>query len=319
VTAFSRWWTSPPPAVGLEIGSSRVTAVNVAHAGDPVVTVCASEPLEPGALVASLTADNVVDREAVTRAVRSVLQQVGSPRRVALVVPDAAAKVSMVRFDKVPEREADLAQMVRWQVRKAVPFPIESAQVGYATAGEPADGGREFVVVVMRRDVVEAYEALVEAAGAHPGLVDLASFNVVNVVLAADRRDAGGVAGDWLLVHLTPQTSTLTIVRDGHLAFYRNRLTDVQEPLADLVHQTSMYYEDRLGGRGFARVVLSASSDALAVEPGDVRHTLEQRLESRVELVDPRRAARFADRVPGAPDDLVAMAAPLGVTLREAA
>jgi Tfp pilus assembly PilM family ATPase len=181
------------------------------------------------------------------------------------------------------------------------------------------NGGREFVVVVMRRDVVEGYEALVRDAGAFPGLVDLASFNVVNLVLAADRRDGQAWGGDWLLVHLTPQASTLAIVRRGQLAFYRNRLTDGQESLVDLVHQTSMYYEDRLGGQGFERVVLSATGEALAMEPSDVQSTLEERLRSRVELVDPRRAVRLGDRVSVTQDELVTMAAPLGVVLREAA
>jgi type IV pilus assembly protein PilM len=298
---------------------TRVTAVSLGRGASPTVTAFASEELPPGALVASLTADNLVNRTEVAAAVKRVLQQAGSPRRVAVVVPDAAAKVSMVRFDKVPARADDLQQLVRWQVRKAVPFPIDSAQVGYAAAGEVEGGGRQFVVVVMRRDVVEGYEAIVQEAGAHPGLVDLASFNVVNLVLAADRQAGQPVDADWLLVHLTPMASTLAIVRSGDLVFYRNRMTDGQESLVDLVHQTAMYYEDRLGGRNFARVVLSATAEALALEPADVEWTLEERLHSRIERLNPLRAVRLTERTQVQPDDLIAMAAPLGVVLREVA
>jgi type IV pilus assembly protein PilM len=319
VTAFARWWASPPPAVGLEIATNRVTAVSIGRSSGGTVSDFATEPLPAGAVVPSLTGDNIADRSAVARAVARVLEQIGKPRRVALVVPDATAKVSMVRFENVPARLQDLSQMVRWQVRKAVPFPIENAQVGFAPANDVETGGREFVVVVMRRDVVERYEAVVQDANALVGVVDLASFNVVNLVLAADRRDGRVMPGDWLLVHLTPQASTLAIVRGGRLAFYRNRLTDGQESLVDLVHQTSMYYEDRLGGQGFGRVVLSATGEALAVEPSDVRNTLEERLRGTVELVDPRRAARFGDRMVMNEDDLVTMAAPLGIVLREVA
>jgi type IV pilus assembly protein PilM len=320
VTALARWWTSPPPSVGLEIAATRVTAVSIGRGGDPAVGAYATEALPPGAVVPSLTADNVVDRDTVAAAVGRVLQQAGNPRRVAMVVPDTAAKVSMVHFDRVPARPEELSQMIRWQVRKAVPFPIEGAQVAYAPSGPPeGTGGREFLVVVMRREVVEGYEAAVQAAGAYPGLVDLASFNVVNLVLAADRKSGGPGQHDWLLVHLTPQASTIAIVRTGDLVFYRNRLTDGQEALVELAHQTAMYYEDRLGGSGFDRVVLSASADALAMEAADVRQTLEERVRARVELVDPRAAARLTDRISVPQDDLVAMAAPLGVLLREAA
>jgi type IV pilus assembly protein PilM len=306
--------------VALEIGTSRVTAVALRRSGSTgAVTALASELLPAGAVVPSLTADNFVDRPRVAEVVRGVLQQAGGPRRVALIVPDSAAKVSVVRFDKVPARHDDLEQMVRWQVRKAVPFPIEAAQVGFAPSSALVGGGREFVVVVFRRDVVESYETLVQEAGSFPGLVDLASFNLVNLVLAGDLRAGRTAGGDWLLVHLTPQASTLAIVRSGQLVFYRNRLTDGQEGLVDLVHQTAMYYEDRLGGHGFDRVVLAASAEALAVEPSDVRRTLEERLRGRVELVDPRSAASLSDRIAVGDDDLVFMAAPLGILLREAA
>jgi type IV pilus assembly protein PilM len=315
---MARWWVSPPPNVGIEIATSRVTAVSLNRSSDRSVALHATEPLRPGVLVPSLTGDNILDREAVTGAIKRVLQQAGNPRRVALVLPDSAAKVSMVRFDQVPARPQDLADMVRWQVRKAVPFPIDTAQVAFAPASSVDGGGREFVVVVMRRDIVESYERAVQEAGAYAGLIDLASFNIANLVLAADRRDGEAVSGDWLLVHLTPYASTLAIVRRGDLVFYRNRLTDGQESLVDLVHQTSMYYEDRLGGQGFARVALSATADALAMEPSDVQVTLQQRLNSPVELVDPRRAVRVGDRVAATGDELVAMCAPIGIVLREA-
>jgi type IV pilus assembly protein PilM len=315
-----RWWSSPPPSVALEIGPSRVTAVALRRgAGAGSVTALATEPVPPGAVVPSLTAENILDRPRVAEAVRRVLHGAGGPRRVALVVPDSAAKVSVVRFDKVPARHDDLEQMVRWQVRKAVPFPIEAAQVGFAPSTDVEGGGREFVVVVFRRDVVESYEGLVQGAGSAPGLVDLASFNLVNLVLAGDQRTGRAAGQDWLLVHLTPQASTLALVRTGQLVFYRNRLTDGQEGLIDLVHQTAMYYEDRLGGRGFDRVVLAATAEALAAEPSDVRQTLQERLRSRVEAIDPRTAVVLSDRLGVAEDDLVFMAAPLGILLREAA
>ena len=51
------------------------------------------------------------------------------------------------------------------------------------------------------------------------------------------------------------------------MIFFRNRAADADGSLADLVHQSAMYYEDRLEGAGFARVVLagSASGEAEAV------------------------------------------------------
>ena len=62
--------------------------------------------------------------------------------------------------------------------------------------------------------------------------------------------------GDWLLVHMRPDYTSIVILRGGDLIFFRNRAEGDEEALQDLVHQTAMYYQDRLGGRGFTRILL---------------------------------------------------------------
>ena len=91
--------------------------------------------------------------------------------------------------------------------------------------------------VVSRRDVVAEYEAVAAAVGIHAGIVDLASFNVMNAIVGV----GGQVAGDWLLVHLAAEATTLAILRGDQLMFYRHRTAVDEEPLGALVHQTAMY------------------------------------------------------------------------------
>jgi len=111
------------------------------RSGGLVVQSYASEALPAGAVVPSLTASNVHNRAAVVSALRAALDRAGArPRRVALVIPDLAAKVSLVRFDTVPARREDLDQFVRWQVKKASPFPIEEALVTYSPGVRGAGG-----------------------------------------------------------------------------------------------------------------------------------------------------------------------------------
>jgi len=317
---FLGWLGSSGATVGVEIAPRRVTAVALSSQRGGVVSIGAhaTEPLPDGALAPSLNAANLARRDALVSALGRVLDQVGRPRRVALVVPDTAAKVSLVRFDKVPSRPADLEAMIRWHVRKAAPFPIEQAQVAWTDGIDLADGGREFVVVTMRRDVVQEYETACLACGAHAGIVDLATFNLVNLALLASGGRTDAPSGDWLLVHLTPEYSTLAIVRGSRLVFYRNRLADAEGHLADLVHQTAMYYEDRLGGGRFSRVVVAGGAAAVSSELASLRDTLEDRLHSPIESLDVRRAATFSDRIDAPHELLAALAAPVGLVLREA-
>jgi type IV pilus assembly protein PilM len=304
--------TAPPVAV--EIAAGRVSAASLERrGGQPVVAQHVTELLPDSALVPSLTASNTHDRAAVMTALNRALEKVGRPRRVGLVVPDAIAKVSLIRFEHVPARTMDLDQLVRWQVRKSAPFPIEEAQVSYVPALRHPDG-QEFVVSLARRAVIQEYEALCAEAGAHAGLVDLATFNVINAVLAGSAPDA-----DWLLVNVAADSASIALLRGPHLIFFRNRANDTEGTLADLVHQTAMYYEDRLQGAGFNRVVLAgaAAGSARLGEVEQVRRSLEERLSARVEMVDPRAAAALTDRITAAPALLDTLAPLVGLLLRD--
>jgi Tfp pilus assembly PilM family ATPase len=304
-----------PPAAAVEIASHRITALALeTRGGRPAIAAHATEPLPEGALVPSLTADNVHDRPLIVAAVNRVLERVGRPRRIGLVVPDPVAKVSLVKFERVPERLGDLDQLIRWQVRKSAPFAIEEAQVSYVPGARTVEG-QEFVVSLARRAAIEEYESLCAPAGAQVGLVDISTFNVINAALAA----IGGAAGDWLLVNVAPDWASLAILRSADLIFFRSRGSDGEGTLADLVHQTAMYYEDRIQGGGFTRVMLTGATTGLR-EPDDVdelRRTFEERLGRPVETLDPRTAATLTDRITAAPALLDMLTPLIGLLVRD--
>ena len=290
---------TPPPVVAVEIAPSRVTAVAVSGSGaDVKLGAWAVEPLPEGCLVPSLTASNVIKPAEVVSALRAALDRLGQrPKRVALLIPDAAAKVSLVRFKDVPSRAADLEELVKFQVRKATPFRVEDSQVSFAP-GDRSPEGQEYVVVQARRDIVAEYEQVCEGAGATAGVVDLSTFGLAQCALLT----TAGLTGDWLLIHGAADGATIAIYRGRHPVFFRRRGADGDAHLGELVHQTAMYYQDRLGGGGFARV-LAGGTPASALT-GDAWAGIQTRLGVEAELVAPGGGARvdagLADAIPPA-------------------
>jgi Tfp pilus assembly PilM family ATPase len=306
--------------VALEIAAHQASAASIEYrSGTAVVSTHATELMPPGALVPSLTAANVHNRQAVIDVIGRVLERTGRPRRIGLIVPDLVAKVSFVRFEQPPARAADLEQLVRWQVRKTAPFAVDEAQVSFVP-GLRASDGQEFVVSLARRAIVEEYESICAEAGAYAGVVDLATFNVINAVLAsAPPVAASGADSDWLLVNIAPDYASIAILRGKHLIFFRNRVADEEGTLPDLVHQAAMYYEDRLSGGGFARVFLTGAAGAgprHAIDAEQVRRTLQERLGTVVENVDPRLAAALTDRISAGPALLDTLTPLVGLLLR---
>jgi type IV pilus assembly protein PilM len=300
--------------VAVEIAHRRVSVAQLGKSGGTaVVSAFASEPLADGVVTPALTGSNIAQPAIVIASLKKAFERAGlkPPRRIALVVPDSIARLALLPFEEIPARPADLDQLVRWQLRKAAPFSIDEAHVSYAVASR--DGATTTLATVLaRREVIAEYEAVANALGMHAGLVDLASLNVANTVLASGTAPTG----DWLLVHLTQESTTLAIFRGQTLVSYRNRALADAEPLSTLVHQTAMYHEDRLGGSRFARVLLSgAGGDPIVAERA--RREIAERLGVTADVVDARTAVTLRDKITVGPDVLDALAAPVGILLRD--
>lgn len=302
-----------PPLVAVDIAPERVAVSRIERRGQGgALAASAIEPLPPGAVSGALGAPNMADVGLVAAAIGRAMDQAGGrAKRVSLVVPDSVARVSLIRFETVPTKAGDMDELVRWQVKKTTPFPLDEAIVAY-TAGASTPGAHDFVVSVARRDVIEQFERACELAGAHAGLVDLATPSVVNAVLASTT----GVAGDWLLIHATPTYVSVVVLRDGHPIFFRTRGDEAEGSVADLVHQTAMYYEDRLQGRSFSRALIAGVSSITAAD--ELRRELSERLRLEVTAVEAVRSS-----VPGSRSRWAAagdnLAPGIGILLRELA
>jgi Tfp pilus assembly PilM family ATPase len=145
----------------------------------------------------------------------------------------------------------------------------------------------------------------------HAGLVDLATLSVVNLYLA----QPSAPTGDWLIVHMRPEATSIVIMRGGEVIFYRNRAEGDEDALTDVVHQTTMYYQDRLSGQGFTRVLLGGAGRTIGAA-AVARHSLEERLATPVEPIDPTQDVMLGDRVQATPELMSALAPVIGMLLR---
>jgi Tfp pilus assembly PilM family ATPase len=221
-----------------------------------------------------------------------VLREIGKPARVGLLIPDPVVKVSLLQFDRLPERRDELDQLIRWQMRKAAPFPIDDAQLGWAPAAS-ANGSHSVVVTMARRESIEEFESVCSANGARAGIVDISTFNLINAVLAGQQPPSA----DWLLVNVSDDYTSIAVLRGPHLRFFRTRPGDEDVSVGDLVHQTAMYYEDRLEGRGLERLVFSLesrSADRTTIA-AELRRSLERRIQAPIEGLDEQTIDGVAD------------------------
>ena len=279
----------------------------------------AVEPLPDGALVPSLTAPNVRDRAAVVGGARRACSSASAGRGAsALVVPDPVAKVSLVRFEQVPAARAGSRSAHPLAGAEGGAVPDRGGAGQLRAAGVRAADGQEFVVVA---GAARRRRASTRRSARRPARTRASStsstFNVINAVLARSRP---APPADWLLVNVAPDYASIAILRGADLIFFRNRGADGEGTLADLVHQTAMYYEDRLQGAGFAPRAAVRRRGAAAQAATSTDRAAASRSGSATRGRDRRPAAarrRWPIASRAAPALLDALAPLVGLLLRE--
>ena len=262
MSLFTSLREAPAPGFAVEIAAGRVSGASLEwRGGRAVIAAHAVEPLPDGALVPALNATNTHDRASVAAAVNRVIQGGSAVRGVsASSCPDVVAKVSLLKFEKIPPRAQDLDQLVRMAGAEVGAVPRSKRRRSAFVNGQRSADGQELIVSLARRSVIEEYEQLCAECGRLTRAWSTwRRSDVINAVLAgrSARRPVEASTGapeeDWLLVNVAADSASIALLRGSHLIFFRNRAADTDGTLADLVHQAAMYYQDRLQGAGFAR------------------------------------------------------------------
>jgi type IV pilus assembly protein PilM len=209
------------PRVACEIMPQGVVAARSADAASPLSAV-ARVALAEGAVAPSLKPGNVVDRVAVTAAIRGALEQIGErantrDANLTLVIPDSAVRVLLLDFEALPSREAEALPLVRFRLKKLLPFDSDEAMVTYQTMST-SKGVVRVLAVAIPRDVLSEYETAAREAGFEPGCVLPSTLACLAAVDDAEPA---------LLVNANPNGVTAAIVRGGVLLLHRS--VDLQE------------------------------------------------------------------------------------------
>jgi type IV pilus assembly protein PilM len=226
------------PKVACEISADRVLAGRIAENSNTVET-CSARELAPGSVVPDLTEANVRQPEVVRKAINEVIGAVaGRSRDVIAVLPDAAVRVVLLDFDTLPSNPLEAESVVRFRLKKSLPFDVDKAKVSYHT--QTAQTGLRVVAAVALASVVEDYEAAFRDAGFSAGIV-LPSMLAALGAAEADRPT--------LVLKVDARTTSLAILDTGQLLLFRTLentrgVTITGEQLAEEVYPSVVFFQD---------------------------------------------------------------------------
>ena len=229
----------PHPALALEISQDRVAAARWTRTGG--LDSFAIETLPNGALLPSAVETNIVDQNAVKGAVAGVMSRLrAKDEEIALLVPDPVIRVFVQHFDQFPRSPQEAEPMLRWKLKKSVPFEADETVISYMRQA-PREDGVDVVTALARLRIVREYEGLAEGLGLFPGVI--LSSSLAAITLLDEHRPT-------LLARVSGPALTTAIVREGVLCGYRctelpAQNTDLTpQMLLEEIYPVAAYYQD---------------------------------------------------------------------------
>lgn len=238
------------PRIACELGPERVIAARANDSGT-AIDVLSTRNLPAGALVPGLSGVNVANHAVVRDAVTDALAAVGGRGRdVIAVLPDSAVRIVLLDFDSLPDKRQDADPVVRFRLKKSLPFDIEDSALSYDT--RRVNGAVRVVAAVMPTVLREEYEAIFTGAGYSPGIVVPSMLSALASVDATEPT---------LILKVDSNTTSVAIVKGGDLLLYRtleNARTGAlaAEALADDIYPSLVFFQDTCGSN-VTRILLA--------------------------------------------------------------
>jgi hypothetical protein len=265
--------------------------------------LCLRTPIPSGIVGFSMTETNVQESEGLHSFLRKLLDQAGiRDRRIALTLPDILARVSVVDVADAPRRRKDLADELRFRIKKSLPFGAEQIRLAF----KPVPGNASlYFTGVMHDEVVSQYENLLGDLGFHVGVVETSSLSLLNLWQpVADRRLPK--KSDYFLLNLEEDYFSVVLVRDsvpillrtlGHRTPTPGGSNGPQYQIDELVREivpTLIFYRERLDGAVSPTRVYYRS---LRPDLADLKETLESQFETQAEALDLHQSVMVGDNV----------------------
>jgi type IV pilus assembly protein PilM len=242
------------PKLACEIGADRVIAARATKDASSL-DIYTSRRLATGAVAPSLTSPNVLQGEALRQAITSALETVATNSKdVIAVLPDAAVRVMLLEFDSLPEKREEIEAIIRFRVKKSLPFDVDHAALSYQRNG--GNGTVKVIAALAPGGVMAEYEAAFRDCGYAPGVVLPSTLATLGMV-AADRPT--------MVVKVDVNTTSVAIVDQEALILLRmldhpGRPDVNAQELAEQIHPSMVFFEDTYGSR-IERVLVTGLAD----------------------------------------------------------
>jgi type IV pilus assembly protein PilM len=235
LTSLARIFRDPPPAHVFEISEAGIAYTRNNGSGR-----IEFRPLAPDVVSPSPLRDNILAPEIFSQEIRALAPAAAGKKRgrAALILPDFASRIAVLDFDTFPTDAHEQLSLVRFRMKKSVPFDVESAVISFHAQPVPGTKRYEVIVGLAALEIVARYEAPFRSAGFHPGLVTISTIAALNLTPQSS----------FVLARLSGRVLTVTVSDGPVLRLVRCiELPEVSSAeITNVLFPTFAYIDDQL-------------------------------------------------------------------------
>ncbi|HEV2474230.1 MAG TPA: type IV pilus assembly protein PilM [Chthonomonadales bacterium] len=208
--------------VGLDIGSKQIKVAELRRSGQGYeVTALGAAPTPIEAYENSI----IVDAQLLGQAVKTLLNRSGVRSRSCVSSVSSQSGVAIRIFDLPQMTPSEMAESMKWEVEKHVPFSASEVIMDYQQidrADAPADGQNvEVLLAVAQQELIDRHVEVLFAAGLKPVAIDIEPLAVGRSLLDMGPAENEAPGHTVAIVTIGAANTDISIFRDRVLAYSR--------------------------------------------------------------------------------------------------
>lgn len=208
-----------------------------------------------------------LEGDAQAAALRAALEAAGTgSRRCVLVVPRPLA---ILRTFTLPSGSPEeLQNMIRFQLEKELPLPLDQVRYTYATT--PENGRVSVTATAVPIEALDKRVAALESAGIHVTGAVVTSFGLIRLL------PPGNLEGGSLLLSLADGCAEILIAESGHIQLSRNTpLRDqTSESWAAEIERAILSHSAKGEGADLKRIFVAGEGDPAEQAASDLKRRI---------------------------------------------
>jgi type IV pilus assembly protein PilM len=199
--------------IGLDVGSHSIKLVGLKMTSKgPFLTCLGMKEVPPGG-----------DKEDVNTAIetlKSLLSEVGlKTKKVSLTISGSGVHIKRISIPSLPKTE--LKEAVRWEIKDALPYPVETAQIDFHILNEYVEDNvkkLDVITVACPKELLDRTLSIAKGAGFQPTHLDVGPFALWNTLLSLDQIKKEETVA---LIDIGAEKTGIYLFKDRTLQFTR--------------------------------------------------------------------------------------------------